>query len=65
MSRLHFTHWELDSRIGMVEREIMGRALESLLVDAIAVGNQSRCEEIYTGEKLASAIAIAVSFCQG
>ena len=65
MSRLHFIHWELDSRIGKVEKEIMGRVLESSLVDAIAVGDQGRCKEIYTGEKLAPAIAIAVWFCQG
>lgn len=60
MLRLQSTHWELDSKIGKVEREIMGRALKSLLVDAIAVGDQGRCEEIYTGEKLVPAVAIAV-----
>ena len=65
MLRLHFTHWELDSGIGKVEREIMEYALESLLVDAIAIGDQGRCKEIYTGEKLAPAITIAVWFCQG
>ena len=65
MSRLHFTHWELDSRISKAEREIMGRALESSLVDTIAVWDQGRCEEIYAGEKLAPAVAIAVWFCRG
>ena len=43
----------------------MGRVLESSLMDAITVGDQGRCEEIYTGEKLAPAIAIVVWFCQG
>lgn len=37
MSRLHFTHWELDSRIGKVERKIMGLVLEFLFVDIMAV----------------------------
>ena len=65
MFRLHFTYWELDSRIGKVEREIMRRALESLLVDAITIGDRGICEEIYRGKKLVPAIAIAVWFCQG
>lgn len=65
MSQLHFTRWELDSRIGKVEREIMARALESSLVDAIAVGNQGRREGVYTSDELVPAIAIAVWFVKG
>ena len=39
----------------------MGRALESSLVDAIAVGDQGRRGEVYTGEKLELAIAILLA----
>lgn len=39
MSRLYFTHWEFDSRIGKVEREIMGFVLEFLFVDIMAVAD--------------------------
>lgn len=38
----------------------MGCALEFLLVDGIAVGDQNRCKGIYMGENLTPTIAIAV-----